>query len=91
MPREVHEVHVLEAGFHGLETIAGMVVGEDANFMQAADQVAGDDIEGAFDLAQFGVARGDFGPDFSAQRFERLGGRAFEQQLAVGDDGHARA
>ena len=30
-------------------------------------------------------------PDLAVEHFERLCGRAFEQQFAVGDDGHARA
>src|SRR5471032_11343 len=86
---EVQEIDIFEAGIHRVEALAGTGIGIDADLMQAADEMRGDDVEGGLKGAQLIVGRDDFGPDLSAQGFERFGGRAFEEELAVRNDGHA--
>jgi hypothetical protein len=60
--------------------------------VQAADEVGGDDVEGGFEGAEFVVGGDDLGEDLAAEGCRgRLGGRAFEEDFAAGDDGHAGA
>src|SRR5215469_12726019 len=73
-----------------MESVAGVGIGEDAHFVLSGDQMHGYDVEASFQRTELVVTRGDFRPNLSAQRIERLGGRALKQKLAIGNDGHAR-
>src|ERR1700722_4512494 len=78
---ESEEVDVFEIGVVLSEAVAGIGVAVNANFVQAADEVRGDDVEVGIDRGKFGVGADDFAPEFAAERVECFGGRAFDQEL----------
>jgi len=57
-----------------LEVGAGVGVGIDADFVEATDEVGGDDIEGSFQRAKLVVGRDHLGEDLAIQGIERRGG-----------------
>ena len=59
--------------------------------MLAGDQMRGDDVHLRFQGFEFVIAADHLAPDLAVERGQRIGGRAFQQQFAIGDDGHARA
>src|ERR1700722_17804107 len=63
----------------------------DADFVEAAGERGGNYVEFRVDGGEFGVGADDFAPDFAVEMVEGFGGRAFDEKLAVADDGHARA
>ena len=83
MVGEVKEVDVFEAGFDGPEAIAGAGVGEDADLVQTADEVSGDDVEGGFEGAELVVGGYDLGPDLSGESIESFGGCALDRKSVV--------
>src|SRR5208283_2366096 len=88
---EAQEVDIFEAGIDRVKAVPWTGLGIDADLVQAAHQMRGDNMEGRFQGAQLVVGGGHLGPDLSAQGIERFGGSAFDEKLAVGNDCHAGA
>src|SRR5271170_2092256 len=91
MPSESEEVNVFQISVHLSEATAWGGFGIDADFVLAAYQVRGNNLHGFFQGFALGIRSDDFGPDAALDGFERLRRRAFDQEFAIADHGHARA
>ena len=88
---EIQEIDVLQHGRDGMEPGAGRGRREDADFVLSAGKVRADHMEVGFQGAKFVVGGHDPRPDLPFDRGQCFRRHALQQNLAIGDDRHARA